>query len=354
MAFGQPVKENSPAQAPQKAAPYDMHVMPPKFHQYLAVKSKTSTSKILMVVALVFFVLVMLGIGGYFLYLQMNLPGQNTNASNLNEVAAGNENLNLANENLNQENINAEENLNANENLNLNENANANENLNLNENANANENINAGINANENVNANVNAPLGPINYTGSLDTDADKLTDLEEDMYQTEKRSPDTDGDGFLDGEELINGYNPKMAGDSKLETSGLVNRYTNPIFNFEILYPASWLARPEDQSLKVVLFMTSTEEFMKISVEDNLEKLDLVNWYLRLSPGADLNLLEKITTKKGYEALASPDKLTYYILDPNTQDKVYAINYNIGTLNEINFSTTLQMMIGSFTVNKL
>jgi hypothetical protein len=340
MAFGQPTKENPQVGAPQKMEPYDMHVMPPKFHQYLAVKSKSSLSKILMVFALLVFVLTMLGIGGYFLYLQMNLPAQNINAANLNQQALDNENLNPVNEN-----INAEENLN----LNANENLNINENLNVNENINAGLNVNASLNANENLN--INAPLAVINYSGSLDSDADKLTDLEEELYQTEKRKPDTDGDGYLDGEELINGYNPKAAGGAKLETSGLVNKYTNPLFNYEILYPTSWLARPEDQSLEVVLFMTSTEEFMKISVEDNGEKLDLVNWFLRLSPGADLNLLEKITTSKGYEALVSPDKLTYYILDPNTQDKVYVLTYNIGTLSEINFLSTFRMMINSFTV---
>jgi len=340
MAFGQPTKENPSVKPPQKMEPYDMHVMPPKFHKYLAVKSKSSASKWLMVIALAVFVLTMLGIGGYFLYLQMNLPAQNINATNLNQPELDNENLNL---DLGNENINAEENLNLN----------ANENLNVNENVNVNENINADLNVNANENLNINAPIGAIDYSGSLDSDADKLTDLEEEQYQTEKRKPDTDEDGFLDGEELVNGYNPKAASGAKLETSGLVNKYTNPLFGYEMLYPTSWLARPEDQSLAVVLFMTSTEEFMKISAEDNLEKLDLVNWYLRMSPGADLNLLEKITTSKGYDALVSPDKLTYYILHLNTRDKVYVLTYNIGTLSEINFLSTFRMMLNSFTVSK-
>jgi flagellar basal body-associated protein FliL len=350
MAFGQPQKENPGIS--QKMEPYDMHVMPPKFHQYLAVKSQSSPSKILMVIAIIVFVLIMLGIGGYFLYLQMNLPGQNINTANLNEQAVSNANLNLENENLNMENINAEENDNANDNANMaNENFNASVNANENINVNLNENVNAGINVNGN--ANTNAPVELINYSGSLDSDADKLTDVEEDLYQIERRTPDTDGDGYLDGDEIISGYNPKVAGGAKLETSGLVNQYSNPVFNYEVLYPTSWLARPEDQSLQVVLFMTSTEEFMKISVEDNAEKLDLVNWYLRLSPGADLNLLEKKTTAKGYDALVSPDKLTYYILDPNTQDKVYVLTYNIGSLSQINFLSTFQMMVNSFTVSK-
>jgi hypothetical protein len=337
MDFGQDKKISNSEM--KKSEPYEMHVMPQKFHQYLAVKSKTSASKILIVVALVIFVLTMLGIGGYFLYLQMNLAPQ---SSNLNQVAVNNENANVANENLNLENLNTEGN------LNLADNENANGNLN----EPTNENINADLNVNENQN--INVPAGIVPYASSLDSDSDKLTDAEEDLYQTEKRKPDTDGDGFLDGDEVINGYNPKVAGGAKLETSGLVNKYSNPVYNYEILYPTSWLARPEDESLKVVLFMTASEEFIRVSVEDNPNKLDLVNWYLQLSPGSDLNLLEKKTTLKGYDALVSPDKLTYYILDPQARDKVYVINYNIGTLIQVNYLSTFATMINSFNIIKM
>jgi hypothetical protein len=336
MAFGQPTKENQPVNPSPKMEPYDIHVMPDKFHQYLKVKSKGSASKFLMIFAVVLFVVVILGIGGYFLYLQMNQSSQNTNVANQNIPAVANQNLNI-------ENLNVPENLNAIENVNLNENLNVNGNIN----AILNENLN--INGNENI----NAPIGVISYSSSLDSDSDKLTDVEENLYQTEIRTADTDGDGYFDGEEVINDYNPKMAGNARLETSGLVNKYSNPVYNYEIFYPTSWLARPEDQSLKVVLFMTSTEEFMKISIEDNPDKTDIVSWYLKMSPGSDLNLTAKVMTKNSLEALVSPDKLTYYILDPNTLDKVYVISYNIGTLKQVNFLSTFQMMINSFKVIK-
>ena len=48
----------------------------------------------------------------------------------------------------------------------------------------------------------------------SLDTDKDKLFDREEvKVYKTDPLNPDTDGDGFLDGEEVKSGYNPKGEG---------------------------------------------------------------------------------------------------------------------------------------------
>lgn len=41
------------------------------------------------------------------------------------------------------------------------------------------------------------------------DFDNDGLTDEEEKLYGTDWRRPDSDGDGYLDGEEIASGYNP-------------------------------------------------------------------------------------------------------------------------------------------------
>ena len=49
----------------------------------------------------------------------------------------------------------------------------------------------------------------------TLDTDNDGLTDINEAGYGTDINNPDTDGDGYKDGEEVLNGYNPN--GEGKL-----------------------------------------------------------------------------------------------------------------------------------------
>ena len=46
------------------------------------------------------------------------------------------------------------------------------------------------------------------------DTDEDGLTDTEEATYGTEIDNPDTDGDGYSDGSEVENGYNPAGEGE--------------------------------------------------------------------------------------------------------------------------------------------
>lgn len=51
----------------------------------------------------------------------------------------------------------------------------------------------------------------------ATDTDADGLTDRDETkVFGTEPTNPDTDGDSFQDGAEVLNGYNPKGSGRIK------------------------------------------------------------------------------------------------------------------------------------------
>jgi len=47
----------------------------------------------------------------------------------------------------------------------------------------------------------------------AVDTDNDGISDFDEiNLYQTNPEEPDTDGDGFLDGVEIIRGFNPNSA----------------------------------------------------------------------------------------------------------------------------------------------
>ncbi|HBH46684.1 MAG: hypothetical protein A2445_03465 [Candidatus Jacksonbacteria bacterium RIFOXYC2_FULL_44_29] len=52
-----------------------------------------------------------------------------------------------------------------------------------------------------------------IDSSLQIDLDGDKLWDYEEAKYGTDPQNPDTDGDGFKDKIELINGYNPNGPG---------------------------------------------------------------------------------------------------------------------------------------------
>ncbi|MBI4836877.1 MAG: hypothetical protein HY813_00510 [Candidatus Portnoybacteria bacterium] len=86
------------------------------------------------------------------------------------------------------------------------------------------------------------------------DSDRDGLTDWQEtEIYRTDPFNPDTDGDGYLDGEEVVSGYDTlKAAPDDKLTDNAL-----NP--------------RPNPGSLKINL----TEELAK-AMTANIKNMDL------------------------------------------------------------------------------
>lgn len=54
--------------------------------------------------------------------------------------------------------------------------------------------------------------LFPIASEPDADPDGDGLKNWQEETYKTDPRNPDTDGDGYLDGEEVASGYDPTIA----------------------------------------------------------------------------------------------------------------------------------------------
>ena len=57
-----------------------------------------------------------------------------------------------------------------------------------------------------------------------IDTDKDGLPDYMENLYGTDLNNPDTDGDGYKDGEEVESGYDPLLSGNARLDYDKLFN----------------------------------------------------------------------------------------------------------------------------------
>ncbi len=183
------------------------------------------------------------------------------------------------------------------------------------------------------------------NILSSTDDDNDGLTNIEEAIFRTEINNPDSDTDSMPDGQEVLALMDPLTESD-KIATSGMINIYTNPTFAYSFFYPASWLARaiPETNN-EEILVITNTGEFFSVLVENNPEKLNPKDWYLRQAPDVDPDLLFE-TIINNQSAIWSQDHLTIYI---NKEDKVYILSYTVGTNEEANFKTTFQMLINSF-----
>lgn len=61
-------------------------------------------------------------------------------------------------------------------------------------------------------------------YSFDKDDDADGLSNAKEIIYGTDLKNPDTDQDGFLDGQEVKNGFDPTQPGRIKLSQRGTKN----------------------------------------------------------------------------------------------------------------------------------
>ena len=72
---------------------------------------------------------------------------------------------------------------------------------------------------------NTNAyPLG----SDSIDSDNDELTDTMEAFWGTDPNNPDTDGDGYMDGEEVNNEYDPLRPGKLNIGETNVMSQFNN------------------------------------------------------------------------------------------------------------------------------
>lgn len=198
---------------------------------------------------------------------------------------------------------------------------------------------------NQNQNVSPFPPIMPTTLGTAQDTDSDYLTDIEENFYQTDPNKSDTDGDGYLDGVEVRNLYNP-LAAESKLNETELIKTFTNNNYLYNVYYLEDWVASPLSSDYKEVMFSSSLGEFVNILIQDNPLGLSSVDWYKQYV-NVDASALETLEIS-GLAAVKSLDGLNAYLA---VGSKIYIISYNVGTNTEKVFETTYKMMLRSFAL---
>ncbi len=205
------------------------------------------------------------------------------------------------------------------------------------------------INANTNTNTGLptipGQPAEPTKPTIGLDSDGDELTDIEENLYQTNSTLPDSDGDGYDDLAELLNLYDPAKPGGARLLDSELVEVYSNINYNYSLIYPASWIVRSLTADNREVIFTSAIGEFIQVIIQQNPLSLSAYNWYVNQNPGAGSSKLTTLLIDD-LPALQSADGLTTYL---GAGSNIYIITYNIGTNQQMNFYSTYRLFLETF-----
>ncbi len=193
----------------------------------------------------------------------------------------------------------------------------------------------------------------PTAAVPGTDTDSDGLTDIEEKLvYNTNAKLPDSDSDGFLDGNEVFHRYNPAGTAPGTLFESGLVKLYQGSTtaadatvsLVYQLYYPSVWVASVVADTPRTTNFVATTGESITVSISTLADTVTtLKDWY------EDQNKTEAVTagtTKNGLETLTSEKQLTSYIrLDSDT---ILTVVYTTGIKPTIDYLQTLQMMINS------
>jgi len=187
--------------------------------------------------------------------------------------------------------------------------------------------------------------FGILDVIPSTDTDSDGLTDKEEVLFGTSISSADSDEDTYMDKDEIFSGYSPSMGAGVTIEEDDVFSTYTNETYGYKVDYPTQWLADSLDQTNKQVLFISDTEEFFEILIEENPLNTPIVDWYRGQSPSLE-NVQLDITILASRPAVWSPDKMTLYA---SKDGLVYILTYNKGTLEEINWPTVFEYFYKNF-----
>lgn len=182
----------------------------------------------------------------------------------------------------------------------------------------------------------------------SIDSDFDLLTDVEEVEWGTNALNTDTDGDGYNDGVELVNLYNPNVSGSGtgKLIESNLIKVFENLDYDYSIFYPTSW--QVQSDFLDQVIFIPANGDFVQIIVQDNFDGFSAKDWYLQQNSDIDESELIEVELA-GMSGVKTLNGLNIYLADENY---IYILSYNVGLRSELDYKTTFEMMQKSFQVN--
>jgi hypothetical protein len=175
-----------------------------------------------------------------------------------------------------------------------------------------------------------------------IDTDSDGLTDREEALYGTDFRSPDTDGDTFLDGNEVFHRYDPLGYSPSTLLDTGSVAEFSRADIGYSLLYPVRWKPLVDEDT---VHFESGTSAVISLKVEEKPPSNSFEIWYRSDVRDLSFSELSESLTKEGYASYVDNDNFISYL---DTGEFVLVFDYDVGEDYTVDYLQTFHMMLNS------
>jgi hypothetical protein len=191
-------------------------------------------------------------------------------------------------------------------------------------------------------------PVVPSLPPGGLDSDSDGLSDVEEAVFGTDARMPDTDNDGFLDGNEVFHLYNPGAKAPVRLLDAGLVSAFVSPA-GWSLYAPKGWTSTLDSPDGSRATLRTGQGETFRISIQDNPNGATLADWYIAGHAGVSSSQLREILTKGGLTGLLGPERTDAQFA---WDGKIFVLQYDLGAKPFINFRTSYEMMLNSLRLS--
>ena len=192
------------------------------------------------------------------------------------------------------------------------------------------------------------APLNPLD---TVDFDRDMLTDAEEEAFGTDPAVWDTEKDGYYDGQEVFNLYNPLGMAPVRLIDSGAILEYSNSIFNYRFYYPKGWTVAAVDAEGRQIVITSANGDYIEVRALAKLPNDDFNTWFARNITGQNITDLLQITNRFEVSGWKRRDDLVAYFMGSN---ETFVILYHPLSGGPVAYRHIAQMVAQSFRSSRV
>lgn len=192
------------------------------------------------------------------------------------------------------------------------------------------------------------APLNPLD---TIDFDRDLLTDAEEEIFGTDPASWDTEKDGYYDGQEVFNLYNPIGMAPVRLIDSGTVLEYANPVFGYSLYYPKGWTVATVDTENRQVVITAPNGDYIEVRALAKTTGEDFNTWFARTIKDQNVTDLLQATNRFEVQGWKRRDDLVAYFMGANDG---FVVLFHPLSSGPVAYRHIMQMVAQSFRSGRI